>query len=72
MKASDPEELLELFEVNKAKMKTRYALYAHTLKLSNFIINGKGELFRKVNPSINLSDALTRAVRKGLPISDRY
>ena len=64
-KALNPEELLELFQVNKAKMKTKYALFAHTLKLSQFIINEKGEIIKKLNPNIRLSDSLTRAVRNG-------
>ena len=46
-------------------MKTRYALFAHTLKLSQFIINEKGEIIKKLNPNIRLSDSLTRAVRNG-------
>ena len=41
-RTSQPQELLELFQVNTAKMKTKYAQYAYTLKWSLHIARDDG------------------------------
>jgi len=61
-KVFQPEKLLELFERNKAEMKTRYALYVFPLKWSLDIINANSRTFRDFNSEFSLTDELTKAV----------